>query len=136
MTKQFEFMKPDNSLRQASERMKSLQVGFMPILENNEPKGLVTDRDIVVRAIAEGKDPNTTTIKDIMTENLIFATENMSLDQAADLMEDNKVRRLIVKDDKNQITGVISLGDLAVNTNNKVTGDTLTHISKPAEPNR
>ena len=136
MTGKIEFMKPENTLRQAADRMKALRVGVMPVLENNEPMGIITDRDIVVRAIADGKNPMDTQIKDIMTRDLLFVNQDDTLDKAADVMQDNKVRRLLVRDGKNQVVGMLSLGDIAVNTDNRITGEALTEISKPAEPQR
>jgi CBS domain-containing protein len=98
---------------------------------------MITDRDIVIRAIAEGHDPKSTRIQDIMTPDVIYCFEDQDLEEATQLMKESQVRRLVVLNRDKQLTGIVSLGDLAVKTGDEsLSGAALGHVSEPAMPMR
>lgn len=134
MTEQVAFVEPESSVTQAAQLMQRHDVGVIPVCQNQNIVGMVTDRDIVIRNIASGKDPQNTPVKDIMTSNVKSINANMSLDQAAEIMSSNQVRRLPVVDN-NQMVGIVALGDLAAQGRNDMeVADTLEEISEPAKP--
>jgi len=135
MTKQVRSLKGDQTLVDAARLMQELDVGVVPIVgNNNDLAGVITDRDIVVRCIAFGKDPNMTRIDSIMTKDAVTITSDIDVRDAARIMSDEKVRRLPVVDGM-RLVGMISLGDLAANVNSDMmAGDVLEDVSKPIGP--
>jgi len=119
---------------EAAERMKTFDVGALPILEDNKIVGMLTDRDIVVRAVAAGLDPKMTVVKDVFTPEVLCCSEEDDIETAAKIMEDNQVRRLVVLGDDQTVVGMLSLGDLALKTSN----DYLTYevLERVCEPTR
>jgi CBS domain-containing protein len=107
-------LSPDDNVFEAASIMKNENVGMVPVCQNGQLKGIITDRDIVTRAIAE-KKPNSCQIGDIMSDHLVYGTPDMSVDEAAQKMAEAQIRRLPIVD-QNQLIGVVSLGDLAVRT--------------------
>jgi CBS domain-containing protein len=95
--------------------MKELDVGTLPVCgDDDRLVGMVTDRDITVRAVANGRDPKTTLVNDAMSPGVVTCYEDQDIDEAARLMEDRQIRRVVVLDHDQRITGILSLGDLAV----------------------
>jgi len=124
---------PDANLVQAAQMMKSLDVGMLPICENDRLVGTITDRDITVRLIASGLDPRTTTVRDVMTPEVIYCFEEQDVNEAAHLMEERQIRRLPVVNKSKRLVGILSLGDLAVRTGKeKLAGKVLERVSEPA----
>jgi CBS domain-containing protein len=103
----------DHSLAEAAQRMKEYDIGSLPAVDGDELVGVVTDRDLVVRGIARGADPASTSVLDAMTRHVVFCHDKASTDEAASLMAQQRVRRLMVVDDERGLVGVISLGDMA-----------------------
>ena len=101
------------SVHEASRAMRDAQIGDVIVIENNQVCGIVTDRDIVVRTVAETQDPATTTLADICSHNLLTVTPTDSVEEAVRLMRTHAIRRLPVVDG-GQAVGIVSLGDLAV----------------------
>lgn len=119
---------PDDSIQSAAQIMRDEDTGVVPVCDNGRAVGIVTDRDIVVRAIAEGQTGGT--VRDIATRDVISARPDMSTREAAELMADHQVRRLPVIDG-DRLVGIVSLGDLAVKeAKDSRVGDTLEHISE------
>jgi CBS domain-containing protein len=132
MTPQAECVHPSASLRTAAERMKVLDVGSLPVNDGEQLIGIVTDRDITVRAVADGLDPLATTVDQVMTTGLEFCFEDESIRKAAEQMEECQIRRLIVLSREKQLVGIVSLGDIAVrNDDDALTGEALDQISRP-----
>ena len=132
MTKSVETVRPDQTLQEAASRMKSLDVGPMPVTDNNRLVGMLTDRDIVVRAVAEGKDARTTKVRDAMTPDVVCCKEDDDVKDAARTMKDRQIRRLVVVDGQQRVAGIVSLGDIAVDTSDeKMSGRVLEEVSKP-----
>jgi CBS domain-containing protein len=96
---------------------------------------MLTDRDIAVRAVAEGRDPKTARVRDAMTPEVVYCFEDQDIQEAARLMKDKQIRRLVVLDRDKRLAGILSLGDLAVDTGDeKLAGETLERVSEPAMP--
>jgi len=137
MTSNVECLAPDASVREIAQEMKSLDVGFIPICENDRLVGMITDRDLTVRTTAAGADPNQARVRDAMTPQVHFCFEDQDVTDAAQLMKKNQVRRLPVLNRNKRMTGIVSLGDLAVETHNdQLAGNILEAVSEPAEPTR
>lgn len=133
MTHGCECIAPDSTLEQAAQRMRSLDVGPLPVCDNDRLAGMITDRDIVVRGIAEGCDARQTRVRDVMTPNLTYCFEDQEVEEATRLMKQQQIRRLAVLDRDQRLVGILSLGDVAVNVgNDQVTAGTLERISEPS----
>jgi len=132
MTQNVTTIHPDDTLQAAASIMRDRDVGFLPVYEGNELIGVLSDRDIVVRAIADGMDPKAKLGRALVTSPAIYCFEDQSIDDATDLMHDNQIRRLAILDRKTkQLVGVVSLGDLAMNVEDKVSGEVLQSVSVP-----
>lgn len=132
MTKGVECVNPSYSLQDAAKKMKTLDVGPLPVCDNDRLVGMITDRDIIVRAVAEGCDPKTTQVKDVMTPDVVYCFEDDDVQDAARLMKENQIRRLVVLNQEKRLVGVVSLGDLAVETGDDLlAGETLEKVSYP-----
>ena len=136
MTKGVEVVRPDETLQEAARKMKSIDVGPLPVCDGDRLIGMITDRDIIIRATAEGRDPKTTPVKDAMTPNVVTVYEDQDIDEAAALMKERQIRRLAVLDRNKKLVGILSLGDLAEETGAKASGRVLESVSKPSEPAR
>jgi len=135
MTKNPEEIPAIESVMDAAEKMKELNVGVIPIFKNDKVVGVVTDRDIAIRAVAEGKNPKDTPVMDIMSTNVVSCPENADIQEAAQIMEKNKVRRLIVTDQSGKAVGIVSLGDIATKARLKDIGfEVLEKVSEPGRP--
>src|SRR5438477_5434384 len=113
MTRDVHAVPPGTSLRKAASEMKTWDIGALPVCQNDKLIGLITDRDIAVRAVAEGKDGESCCVSDAMTSGLIYCYEDDDVEAAAKLMEEKQIRRLPVMDRQNNLVGIVSLGDLA-----------------------
>ena len=137
MTRDVEVVRPDASVQEAAAKMKQLDVGPLPVCDGKRVLGMVTDRDITIRAVAEGRDPTSTKVQEVMTDEVIYCYEDQDAEDAARLMAEKQVRRLLVLDRDKQLVGIVSLGDLAVDTADPIrAGETLERVSQPAEPER
>jgi len=119
---------PDDSIQNAARIMRDEDTGAIPVVENGRPIGMLTDRDIVVRAVADGGQISRP-VREIVTTGVVCATPEMSTREASELMSEHQVRRLpVIEND--QLVGIVSLGDLAVKEGkDRRTGDTLQEIS-------
>jgi len=123
-----------DTLQQAAQKMRDLDVGSLPVCENNRIVGIVTDRDITIRATASGDDPKAVKVNDVMTPEVISCNENGSVEEAARLMQEHQIRRLFVVNDDQELVGVTSLGELATASKDRVlAGETLERVSESAE---
>ena len=120
---------PTDSIQNAARIMRDEDTGVVPVVDNGRPVGLVTDRDIVVRAVAEDGQLNRP-VSDIVTTGVVSASPDMSTREAAELMSEHQIRRLpVVENDR--LVGIVSLGDLAVkDARDRLTGDTLEKVSE------
>jgi CBS domain-containing protein len=138
MTRGAECIRPDATLQEAAERMKTLDIGALPVwCDKDRLLGMVTDRDITIRSVSEGHDPNADRVRDVMTPKVFCCYDDQLIAEAARQMEDNQVRRLVVLNRAKQLVGIVSLGDLAVETgDDELVGNTLEAVSEPNRPVR
>jgi CBS domain-containing protein len=113
MTPDPELIDPNASIREAAKRMKNEDIGALPIGENDRLIGMVTDRDIAMRGVAEDRAPETTTVRDVMSEKIYYCFEDDDIEDAARCMAENQVRRLPILNRDKRLTGIVSLADLA-----------------------
>lgn len=134
MTKNVATVSPQQSVQEAAQIMSRYNVGSVPVVQNGECVGIITDRDISLRATAQGLDPATTKVESVMSRNVVTGTPQMDIHEAANLMAQHQIRRLpVVENDK--LTGIVSLGDLAVqDIYQNEAGQTLSEISQPSAP--
>jgi CBS domain-containing protein len=137
MTPNVEVIHPEAILQEAAQKMKALDVGPLPVYDGERLVGLLTDRDITIRATAEGRDPKATKVQEVMTGEVVSAFEDQDVTEAARLMEAHQIRRLVVLTRDQRLAGIVSLGDLAVHTRDeKLAGEVVELVSEPAEPRR
>jgi CBS domain-containing protein len=113
MTRDVETVSADRTLMVAAQRMRQRDIGFLPVTNENKVVGVITDRDITLRALGEGRVPQMTVVGEVMTPRLVWCWDDATLTEAAELMETNCVRRLLVLDHKGKLAGLLSLDDLA-----------------------
>jgi CBS domain-containing protein len=125
---------PDTSLREIASLMVKHDCGSIPVVEqgSNKPIGIVTDRDITIRAIAEGKNPQQLSARDCMTSPLESIQCSASLDECTDRMEASQIRRMIVVDDDNKICGIVAQADIAMYAPQEETAEMVQQVSTPA----
>jgi len=132
MTHNVEVISPGDSLEYAARRMDELDVGPLPVCEGQRVVGMLTDRDITVRATAAGCDPKTTLVSDVMSQEVVRCYEDEDVQEAARLMKEKQVRRLLVMNRGEDLVGIVSLGDLATEAGDQgQTGDVLRKVSEP-----
>ena len=123
MHKGADWVSPDMPLSEVAIKMRDLDVGSIPIGENDKLIGMITDRDIACRGVATGKDCTKLTARDAMTKGIVHCRETDDLDDALRIMEQKKLRRLAVLNDKKRLVGMLSLGDVAHSTSHALTGE-------------
>lgn len=132
MTPDVECVTPAASLREAAEIMRRLDVGIVPVCVGPRIEGVITDRDIAIRGVAEGRDPMTTPVRGLMTREVVCCYADNSIEEAAQMMREKQIRRLMILDSDDRLVGIVSLGDLAIDTGDKkMVGDVLQHVSEP-----
>ncbi len=134
MTRDVRSVEASATVEEAARLMREINVGSLPVTRNGKAVGIVTDRDVVLRNVAEGKGPSNTLVEEIMSSSIISATTDMDVHTAADLMAQNQIRRLpVIENDR--LLGIVSIGDLAVkNIYENEAGNALSNISKPSRP--
>ncbi len=132
MSRDVQIISPDGTIKEAAQHMRKGNFGMMPVGENDRMIGTISDRDIVIRAVAEGKDPSTK-VREIMSEGIVWAYEEDSVDDAAKLMGDRQIRRLPIVNADKRLVGIVALGDFAVvSADIEVAGEALSEISRPS----
>ena len=132
MTKEVEVVSPNNSLKEAAQKMRVHDIGFLPVTDEDRVLGVITDRDIIVRGVAEGDDPDTKIGKKFVTTPAVFCYDDQDVEEAAKLMEDHQIRRMLILSRKdNRPAGVISLGDIATRGKEKTSAKVLQSVSEP-----
>jgi len=116
MTRNPAYITPDTPLVETARRMRDLDVGTLPVGDGVTLKGMITDRDIAIRAVAEGTDLKAARAADVMTEKVLYAFEDQSVDEAVEMMREQHVRRLIILDRDKQMVGILALADVAHGT--------------------
>jgi CBS domain-containing protein len=129
MTRQVKIANPQWSIREAASAMAELDAGALPVGENDRLVGMITDRDIAVRAVAQGKGPEAK-VSEVMTPEVRYCFEDEEVDQVARNMSDIQVRRLPVVNREKRLVGIISIGDVAMTTGAAEVGQAVTGISE------
>jgi CBS domain-containing protein len=131
MTREVRLVRPDQTIREAARLMSELDIGALPVEENDRLVGMLTDRDIAVRAVAEGHGPDTP-IRTVMTQEIRYCFEDQSIDEVTQNMAEQRIRRLPVLSREKRLVGILSLGDLAIDeTAQEEAGEALGGISRP-----
>ena len=124
---------PSRAISEMAAKMKANDIGSLPVVENQRVIGIITDRDIVIRAVAKGRSPSDSTVRGAMTPKVIYCSEDDDINAAASVMRAEQVRRLLVLDRDKRPVGIVTLGDLATRLlDNELSGDVLERISEPA----
>jgi CBS domain-containing protein len=130
MTTNVECIDPGMGVQDAARRMKSLDVGFLPVCEQDRLIGTLTDRDIVLRAVAEGKDIKSVRARDIMTTEVFWCYDDQSSEEIAEYLAEKEIRRVLILDHNKRLVGVISIGDLAKGGEEEKTGQAIREIAE------
>jgi CBS domain-containing protein len=130
MTSDPRTVEPSATVQEAAKAMRDQDVGPIPIVENGSLSGILTDRDIVVRVVAEGKDPSSTTVRDIASRDLVTIDPEQTLDEALRLMAKHQVRRLPVCEEDGRLVGIVAQADVALEGDDRTTGEVVEKISK------
>ncbi len=123
------WVSPDTPVRELARTMRENDIGAIPVGENDRLIGMVTDRDIVCRGLAEGKDVSTLTARDVMTSGIIYCEDDEDIEDALELMEKKKIRRLPVIDEDKRMVGILSLGDISHAVPEELSGQVLKAVS-------
>jgi CBS domain-containing protein len=132
MSRDLAVIQPDDTLQFAAKKMRDRDVGFLPVCDGETLMGVLSDRDITIRALAEGMDVGVMLSRDLMTTPAIYCFDDQDISEAAQIMEENQIRRLVVLSrDNNGLVGVVSLGDLARTGTTDLSGKVLKRVSAP-----
>jgi CBS domain-containing protein len=131
MTREVEVIHPDDPLQIAAQKMRDRDIGFLPVCDGDRLIGVVSDRDIIVRVIAEGRDSKAMMGRNLATAPVIYCFEDQDVDEAAQIMQENQIRRLVILNRDKRLVGVVSLGDLAMNRSADQSGEVLQSVSEP-----
>jgi CBS domain-containing protein len=129
MHKGVEYVAPNAKLQLIAKKMRDYDVGAIPICEGGKTIGMITDRDIAIRALANGKDIGTLEAKDVMSKDVIFCRDTENAEDAIRIMEKNKVRRLPVLNEAKKLVGMVSLGDISHALSRDVAGEVTKAVS-------
>lgn len=136
MTRDVEVVPPEATLREAAMKMRDINVGSLPVCNGRRLLGMITDRDITVRAVAAGRDPNQTPVSEAMSPEVVYAYEDQDVRKVAELMSEHQIRRLPILNRNNELSGIVALGDLAVDANAAAAEQILEDVSQPSRPAR
>ena len=131
MTADVSYVTPDTPILEIARKMRDADIGSTPVIEEERLIGMVTDRDIVVRAIADGGDIRLMTARDAMSPGIFYCFADDTVETVLDNMGDRQIRRLPVVNREKRLVGVVSLGDLSLTGKNKAAGEALLEISQP-----
>jgi CBS domain-containing protein len=131
MTADVSYVRPDTPILEIARKMRDADIGSMPVVEDDRLVGMVTDRDIVVRLVAEGGDIGTKTAREAMSPGILYCFADEGIEAVLDNMGDRQIRRLPVVNRDKRLVGVVSLGDLSLTGRNKAAGEALQEISQP-----
>jgi CBS domain-containing protein len=132
MSTDVQTISPDDTIEEAAQEMRDGDFGLVPVVEDEQLVGVMTDRDIAIRAVAEGKDPSTP-VGEVMSEGVVWVNEDDSIEDAARIMSEHQIRRLPVVDSEQHLVGIVSLGDFAVDSSEiEPVVEALSDISRPS----
>lgn len=131
MSRDVTLASPDMSIFEAALQMRDGDFGILPIGDSEQIIGMVTDRDIVVRALAEGRDPKSTTVREVMSENVASCFEDQGIEEVSQMMGEKQIRRLPVMNREQKLVGILAIGDFARDEAGSFTGRIIGEISQP-----
>ena len=132
-----EIVQPGDTLQRAAEKMRELDIGSLPVCDGAQLVGMITDRDITIRAVAKGSDPAVATVSEVMTSETLWCYEDEDVEEAARIMQEHQVRRILVLNEAKELVGITSLGELATVTGDRrLAGETLEAISEESPASR
>jgi len=130
MSREVKLVGPDDNVRQAAQIMREADTGILPVAEGDRLIGMLTDRDVTVRLVAEGRDPGQTKVRDVMTADIRYVFEDEDLEHVAENMAEQQVRRLPVMNRQKRLVGLVSLGDMAKGRRSPLAGRALSGIAR------
>lgn len=131
MHKETKWIDPEMSVAKIAALMKEQDIGALPVGENDRLIGMVTDRDLALRALGSGKDPTRLTARDVMTKGIIYCRTDQPLEDAIHLMEEKQVRRLPVIDENKRMVGMLALGDISHHVSRELCGELIHAVAAP-----
>ncbi len=129
MHKGAEWVTPETAVSDIAQRMRDLDIGAIPVGENDRLIGMVTDRDIACRGVANGQDSASLTARDVMSKGIFYCNDSEDLEDALRIMEQKQVRRLPVINDKKRMVGMLSIGDVGDAASHELTGEVVAAVS-------
>jgi len=137
MTREVQILQPDDTLSLAAQKMRDYDIGFLPVCDGDNLMGVLTDRDIAIRALSDGMDIKVMLGRDLMTTPAIYCFDDQDVTEAAKIMGENQIRRLVILGRENErVVGVISLGDLVRKGITDLSGQVLQRVSEPENQNQ
>jgi CBS domain-containing protein len=130
MHKGVTWVAPDTTIAELAAKMRDEGIGSIPIGENDKLVGMVTDRDIAIKAFADGKDPASLTARELMSGPILYCRSDEDIEDAVRIMEDHQVRRLPVIDENKRMVGILSLGDIASSTDRAFSGEVMQMVAE------
>ena len=124
-----EWVEAETPLREVAKRMKDYDIGAIPVGENDRLVGMVTDRDIVCRALANGREPSNLTARDVMSKGITYCRDSEDIEDAVRIMEKQEIRRLPVLNKDKRMVGMLSLGDLSHATSHEIVGEVMEAVA-------
>lgn len=131
MTRQVQRIHSDAGIQEAAEQMKTVDVGMIPVYDGDRLVGTLTDRDLTIRAIAEKRDTAKTKVRDVMSPGVTYCFEDQDVGEAAKIMAEKQIRRLVALNRDKRLVGIVSLGDLATNAK-QAAASALENVSRSA----
>jgi CBS domain-containing protein len=133
MTRNVECIGPETPIAFAADKMRQRDIGFLGICENDRLVGTVTDRDIAIRSVAQGRDPRLAPVREIMNPQVFYCFDDDDIEKVGQYMQEKEVRRMLILDHQKRLVGVVSIGDIAKASGEKqLAGETLGHIADAA----
>jgi CBS domain-containing protein len=130
MSKKVEWISPTLSLQEAARKMRDLDIGCLPVGENDRLVGMITDRDIACRGVADGKASPKTVVRDAMSAGISYCFDDQDVNEAAHLMEEKQIRRLPVLNRQKRMVGMLSMGDISQHASGRVSAEVLKAVTK------
>lgn len=134
MTKDVQTVTPDTTLRDAAQLLKSRDIGSVPVVEGRKVVGVITDRDIAIRAVAEGRDPASTRTSEAMSKEVVAVRDSDDLQEAERIMHDQQIRRLPVVNEQGELVGYLAMAKVARNESSAQAGKVIQGVSQPSKP--
>lgn len=131
MHKGAKWVSPDTPVSEIAVLMKKEDIGSVPVGENDRLVGMITDRDLALRVLPDGADPKALKARDVMTKGIVYCRTDQSIEDAIHLMEDKKIRRLPVINDKKRLVGMLSLGDVSHHASQELSGELVHAVASP-----